>query len=145
MKLKALLLALFLAGLTASLALADPGKHGEKAKGAAAAKCRPSIELELAGTAASAPSGGSLAVLVSKGGAEGAQLAGKQLTLDVSQAKLHGQVAAGAPLRVHARACVDLVALTVKLVATQVNGGRGGGREGASGSTSSTTSTNSTP
>lgn len=162
MKLKALLLVVFVAGLTSSLALADPGKgHGDKGKGRDAAvstttgsttsttsdsgargksaKCRPSIELELAGTAAGAPAGGSLALAVVKGGAQGAQLAGKQLTLDVSQAKLRGTIASGTLVRVHARACVDLVALTVKLVATEVNAGKGDAGEHTTTSTATTT------
>ena len=157
MKLKALLLALFVAGLTASFALADPGHdHGRgkpegKDAGPLAAsatsdskapKCRPSIELELAGTVASAPSGGSMALLVTKGGGQGQSLAGKQVTLDVSQANVHGTPTSGQPVRVHARACVDLVALTVKLVADQVQaGGNGGDHEGSSSSSTTSTTT----
>ena len=124
MKLKALAFALVLAALPASVALADNGhgkghgKHGAVALASSTSTttgddagstgrpkpCRPSIQLELAGTAASAPSGGSLALLVTKGGAQGQQLNGKQLTLDVSGAKVVGTAAAGGSVRVHARA-----------------------------------------
>lgn len=155
MKLKALMLALFVAGLTASFALADNGGHGKgkpegktgtattavvKSKDAAAKTCRPRIELQLSGTVASS-SGDSLAVLVGKGGPQGAQLKGKQLTLDVSKAKVKGTAASGAPVKVHARACVDLVAGTVTLVASNVNYGKGGGDDEEDGTTSSTTTT----
>lgn len=143
MKLKAAtILVAALAGATASYALADGGH--DKGKSATAKPCRPSVELELAGTVAAAPSGGSLAVLVTKGGAQGQQLNGKQLTLDLSQAKVRGTLAPDAAVKVHARACVDLVALTVKLVATEVKAGKGeddGDHHGTSSSTSSTTST----
>jgi len=152
MKLKALMLALFVAGLTASYALADNGGHDKgkpegksgtattavaKAKADAAKSCRPRLELELAGTVAST-SGDSLALLVSKGGPHGAQLKGKQLTLDVSKAKVKGTAASGALVHVHARACVDLVAGTVTLVASNV---RYGGGKGDKEHTTSTTTT----
>ena len=132
MKLKALLLALFVAGVSASFALADDG-HGGHGKGRdddertttrtttlRTATCRPSIELELRGTVAAAPTSTALAVLVSRGGAEGASLAGKQLTLDTTGAAKPTSLASGNAVRVHARACVDLVAGTVKLVATRI-------------------------
>lgn len=166
MKLKAFAFALLLAALPASVALADNGhgKHGAAALTSStdsttttttgdggsrhrAKPCRPSIQLELAGTAASAPSGGSLALLVKKGGAQGQQLNGKQLTLDISGAKVEGTAAAGGAVRVHARACVDLVAGTVKIVASQVRfaGAKGdGGSKDDDGSTSSSTSTTTT-
>ncbi|HET8605825.1 MAG TPA: hypothetical protein VFL66_02235 [Gaiellaceae bacterium] len=167
MKLKAFAFALLLAALPASVAFADNGhgKHGAAALTSStdsttttttgddggstrrAKPCRPSIQLELAGTAASAPSGGSLALLVEKGGAQGQQLNGKQLTLDVSGAKVEGTAAAGGSVRVHARACVDLVAGTVKIVASQVRfaGAKGhGGSKDDDGSTSSSTSTTTT-
>lgn len=137
MKLKlkaATILVAALAGTTASYALADGGH--DKGTSSAAKPCRPSVELQLAGTVAAAPSGGSLAVLVTKGGAQGQQLNGKQLTLDVSQAKVRGTLAQNAAVRVHARACVDLVALTVKLVATEV---RAGGDKHEGDTTDSTT------
>ena len=168
MKLKAVILALFVAGLTTSVALASDGhgksgehgksaEHGAKAaalassssttttnsgdKGKGVKPCKPALQLEFAGTAAAAPtSDGALAVLVAKGRAGGQSLAGKQLTLDVSGAKVDGTLAKDAVVRVHARACVDVVALTVKLVATQVK--VGGAKDG--GDTTSTDETTST-
>ena len=152
MKLKAaLILVAALAGSTASYALADGGH--DKGKSDVAKACRPSVELELAGTVAAAPSGGALAVLVTKGGAQGQQLNGKQLTLDVSQAKVRGTLAQNAAVKVHARACVDLVALTVKLVATEVKAGGDKSKDGdtdhhgtsSSSSSSTTTTTTASP
>ena len=125
MKLKALLLALVVAGGTSSLAVAGNGhgKGDDNAKAAKAKKadCRPSIQVELRGTVAAAPSGSALAVLVSKGGAQGASLAGKQVTLDVSQLRKPTAAKQGDRVRAHARACVDLVAGTVRLVADRVD------------------------
>ncbi len=152
MKLKALMVAVFVAGLTASFALADDGGHGKRNANTAStattttgkktgpAACRPRIELEVAGTVASS-SGSSLAVLVSKGGAQGAQLKGKQLTFDLTGAKVRGTATTGAPVRVHGRACVDLVAGTAKLVATEVKIGKTGGDQTTSSTTTTTTTT----
>jgi hypothetical protein len=133
MKLKALLLALAVAGGTASLALAGNGhgkgdEHGHPGK-AKKADCRPSIQIELRGTVAAAPSGSALAVLVTKGGAQGASLAGKQLTLDLSGLKKPVTLEQGDGVRVHARACVDLAAGTVRLVADRVDT-KGGSEHG---------------
>jgi hypothetical protein len=151
MKLKALLLALLVAGVTASFAVADDGhgKKGDRGKNddrsastdsVKPASCRPSIELELRGTVAAAPSATALAVLVTKGGGEGASLAGKQLTLDVANArKPTAALKQGDTVRVKARACVDLTTLTVKLVAESVALRKDDDR-----STSSTTTTTST-
>jgi hypothetical protein len=151
MKLKALLLALFVAGLTASYALADDGhgkgkgkgdaEHGAKATTVApATRCRPAIELELRGTLASAPTATAVAVLVTKGGAEGQSLAGKQLTLDVTGARVAAGLTAGSTVQVKGRACVDIVAGTVKLVAQSVQAKRSESPT-TSTSTSTTTST----
>src|SRR3954452_23415350 len=130
MKLKALLLALFVAGLSASYALADDGhgKHGGKGRDddertttvRKTAACKPGIELELRGTVAGPPTTTAVALLVSKGSGGGASLAGKQLTLDTTGASKPASLASGAAVRVHARACVDIVARTVTLVATQI-------------------------
>jgi hypothetical protein len=151
MKLKALLAALFVAGLTASYAVADDG-HGHHGKaeheGKAAAKvdaarsCRPRLELELAGTVAST-SGDSFALAVSKGRAQGAQLKGEQLTLDASKARVDGTLASGAKVRVHARACIDLAGGTVSLVASRVKvaGPAGHGHDDTTSSTTTTTTT----
>lgn len=167
MKLKALLLALFVAGVTASFALADSG-HGKSGdhrgsdnrapvtsttatttvradddadKGKSKSICRPKIELELAGKVAAGPSATALALLVVKGGAQGASLAGKQLTLDVSGLKKPVAVRQGDSVRVHARACVDLATLTVNLVAESVSSGKG---DHGTGSTTTTTSSSTT-
>lgn len=191
MKLKALLLALVVAGLTASYALADDGGHGKgkgksghglvastsadtttttgddadgdddgahEGKAKAKAKqetCRPSFSVNLAGKVATAPSADSFALLVSKGNAHGRKLAGKQLTVDASHAKVvkHGKrkaadLAAGDRVLVKARACVDLAEGTVSVVARQVVvlGGKhdDGSSTSTSTSTSTTTSTDST-
>ena len=145
MKLKALFLALLVAGLTASFALAKDGPgqgqdkryHGASTLPANAGsehgkspKCRPSVELEVRGSVASAPSGGMLALAVAKGGSQGVSLAGKQLTFDVTDAKLPAGLAQGDLVQVHGRACVDLVAGTAKLVATHVSGKKGAGHDG---------------
>jgi branched-chain amino acid transport system permease protein len=167
MKLKALLLALFVAGLTASFAMADNGhgKDGDKGKGkgksedrAAAlvagakddddrrsktATCRPSIELELKGSVASI-SGASVAVLVTRGGAKGASLAGKQLTLDASAARKPASLKAGDSVKVDARACVDIAAGTVKLVAEKISLRKAEDGKTTSSSTSSSTTTTTT-
>src|SRR3954462_12252894 len=132
MKLKAFLLAVFVAGFSASLALADPGhgKGGDKGKGdddrgaavvtsgdsvkksdgGKTGTCRPRIELELRGTVAAAPTTTALAVLVTKGGAQGASLAGKQLSFDLTGARVSSALKAGDAVQVKATACVDLVA-----------------------------------
>jgi len=175
MKLKAVALALLLAGFSTSVAVAGDGhgkgkgkqksddakalvassttsttttaKSGKAEKAEKAAACRPSVQLEIRGTVA-ATSAGSLAVLVTKGGPQGAKLAGKQLTFDVSKAKVRGTLASGAPVRVHARACVDLVALTVQLQATQVRVGTvkdDGDDDGTTSTTTTTESTTTTP
>lgn len=170
MKLKALLLALFVAGVTASFAVADDGhgSSGEHKKGnehaalttttttgttakhdgegdrGKSTKCRPSIELELRGTVAAAPSATALAVLVGRGGAQGASLAGKQLTLDVTGLKQPATLNQGDNVRVHARACVDLVAGTVKLVATKVDAKKDDGKTTSSTATTTSTTTTTT-
>jgi hypothetical protein len=151
MKLKALLLALFVAGFSASYALADDG-HGKddkrkddkraetvRTEGGKSVRCRPSVEVELRGTVAAAPTATSLVLLVGKGGAEGASLVGKQLTFDTTGARKPASLASGALVRVKGRACVDLVAGTAKLVAERVEAKDGGVK-----STTSTTSTSST-
>jgi hypothetical protein len=159
MKLKALLLALFVAGLTASFALADDG-HGKGDKGksedrttsvrrsedtkgdrATTARCRPSVEVELRGTVAAAPTASSLVVLVTRGGAEGASLAGKQLTFDTTGARKPSALASGDLVQVKGRACVDLVAGTAKLVAERVESGKGGEPRSTSTTTTSTSTT----
>lgn len=172
MKMKALLVALFVAGLTASIALADgsPGKehHGKKGQDAASVSttdstststnskwsehgrsgtlCRPSVQLEFAGTAASdLGSDGSLSVLVAKGRAGGTSLAGKQLTIMVpSQAKVNGAIANGVLLRVHARACIDFDKMSVTIVAMHVNVGQASKEGDSTESTSTETSTDPT-
>jgi hypothetical protein len=148
MKLKALLLTLVVAGASASYALADDGHgHGRKGKddgrtAAARAKhCRPAIELELRGTLAAAPTATSVAVLVTKGGAEGQSLAGKQLTLDTTGARVDGGLASGASVQVKGRACVDVAAGTVELVAERVQEKRGERTTSTTTTTSSTTTT----
>jgi hypothetical protein len=151
MKLKALLLALFVAGFSASYALADDG-HGKgdkrkddnraesvRTEDGRSVRCRPSVEVELRGTVAAAPTATTLVLLVGKGGAEGASLAGKQLTFDTTGARKPASLASGALVRVKGRACVDLVAGTAKLVAERVEAKDGGVK-----STTSTTSTSST-
>ena len=154
MKLKALLLALFVAGLTASYALADDGhgkgrdEHGHAQKAVATTttsvtRCRPAIELELRGTLAAAPTATSVAVLVTKGGAESQSLAGKQLTLDVTGARVASGLAAGATVQVEGRACVDIAAGTVKLVAQSVQA-KGGVATTTTTSSSTTLSTTTT-
>ena len=153
MKLKALLLALFVAGFSASFALADDGGHGKgkggsddaqaavaTTHGAKAKPCRPRLELELRGTVASA-SDSSLALAVTKGRAQGAKLDGTQLTLDLSHAHVRGTLVSGGTVRAHARACVDLAAGTVTLVATQVKAGPAKDDDGGDGTTSTTTTT----
>jgi hypothetical protein len=158
MKLKALLLALFVAGLTASFALADDG-HGKRDKGKsedrttsvqrsddtkrdrATTRCRPSVEVELRGTVAAAPTASSLVVLVTRGGAEGASLAGKQLTFDTTGARKPSALASGELVQVKGRACVDLVAGTAKLVAERVESGKGGEPRSTSTTTTSTSTT----
>jgi hypothetical protein len=170
MKLKALLLALFVAGLTASMAFADDGpgkgkgndkgKRGDDSRLATATTsaradddddddrgkrvtCRPSIKLELRGTVAATPTAAAVAVLVTRGGAEGASLAGKQVTFDVSQARRLPTLAQGDTVAVHGRACVDIVAGTVKLVATEVERKRADRTTTSSTSSTTTTTTSS--
>jgi hypothetical protein len=159
MKLKAMLLALFVAGLTASFALADDG-HGKGDKGksedrttsvrrsedkkgdrATTARCRPSVEVELRGTVAAAPTASALVVLVTRGGAEGASLAGKQLTFDTTGARKPSALASGDLVQVKGRACVDLVAGTAKLVAERVESGKGEPRSTSTTTTSTSTTT----
>jgi hypothetical protein len=169
-KLKALLLALFVAGCSTSLALADGGggSHGGKggdnrggsvvqrghddatsgtttgedahrsakaddakpaakeeadddADGGAAPACRPSVELEVRGSVAAAPTAATLRVLVTKGSAQGASLVGEQLVFDVGSVRRPAALKQGDGVRVHARACVDLAAGTVDLVASRVD------------------------
>jgi hypothetical protein len=129
MKLKALVLALFVAGLTASYAVAGNG-HGNGPKtGTATTKahpakpCKPKIELQASGTVSSYDANAkSLVVAVAKGRAQGAKLDGDSLTIDASKARVRGDLAANAKVRVHARACVDFsqTPATVTLWATQV-------------------------
>jgi hypothetical protein len=158
MKLKALLLALFVSGFSASYALADDGHgkgdkgksedkaeskggHGESAK---SARCRPSVEVELRGTVAAAPGAASLVVLVTRGGAEGASLTGKQLTFDTTSARKPTTLASGDTVQVKGRACVDLVAGTVKLVAERVEAKRAESKSTTSTTTTTSTSTSTT-
>jgi hypothetical protein len=158
MKLKALLLALFVAGFSASFALADDG-HGKADKGKGkgedraasvhteagkAARCRPSVEVELRGTVAAAPTAGSLAVLVTKGGAAGVSVVGKQLTFDTTSARKPATLASGDTVQVKGRACVDLVAGTAKLVAERVEAKRGGAKPATSTTTTTTTTSTTT-
>jgi hypothetical protein len=103
--------------------------------------CRPSIELEFRGTVAAAPTPTALVILVSNGGGEGSSLAGKQLTLDPTLARMPAGLKQGDLVQVHGRACVDLVAGTVKLVATEVSTRKTETRTNSSTSTSTTTST----
>jgi hypothetical protein len=174
MKLKALLTALCLAGVTASIALADDGhskggdgkksnehavaasttstttttaKHddGEHSdKSSKGTTCRPSIELELRGTVAAAPTASALALLVAKGGAQGTSLVGKQLTLDLTGAAKPATLKQGDFVRVHARACVDLVAGTVKLVASEIEVRKADAPKSTSSTTTTTSSSSST-
>jgi hypothetical protein len=154
MKLKALLLALFVAGFSASFALADNGngKSGDKHKSETTSKsgksgvaaCKPSVEVELRGTVATAPTATALAVLVTKGGPEGASLTGKQLTFDISAARKPATLAQGAAVQVKGRACVDLVAGTAKLVADRVELKDGETKTTSSTSTSTSTTTSTT-
>ncbi len=165
MKLKALLLALFVAGFSASFALADDGHEkggGDRAKtehGTTSAhsegkdttasvhsedrehakKCRPGIEVEVRGTVAAAPTATALAVLVTKGGAEGASLAGKQLTFDLTNARRPSSLKQGDFVQVKGRACVDLVAGTAKLVAERVEAKRAEETKPSSSTTTTTT------
>jgi hypothetical protein len=115
MKLKALVLALFVAGLTASVAIADNGNGKSKGntntatttKAHPAKPCKPKLELQFAGTVTSLD-GSNAVVNVTKGRAQGASLKGDSLTLDVSKARVRGNLAANAKVMVHARACIDL-------------------------------------
>jgi hypothetical protein len=156
MKLKALLLALFVAGFSASYALADDG-HGKgdkrkddkraetvRTEGGKSVRCRPSVEVELRGTVAAAPTATSLVLLVGKGGAEGASLAGKQLTFDTTAARKPATLASGDTVQVKGRACVDLVAGTAKLVAERVEAKRGGAKPTTSTATTTTTTSTTT-
>ncbi|MGZ4353029.1 MAG: hypothetical protein ACXVZ4_05755 [Gaiellaceae bacterium] len=186
MKLKALMAALLVAGLTATVALAGPppgkgngnsngkGKPGAtvaastssstssttsttatrpgKASGASnRPACHPNKQVNLSGTLAADPTGGSFALAVSGGNAFGKSLKGKQLTVDASNAKVvkHGQktvaaLAKGDRVQVKAKACKPVDEAAV-FVATQVVvlGAKGSADDGTS-STSSTSSTTAT-
>ena len=144
MRLKALLLTLFVAGLTASIAIAAPppgkGKPTSSssvsstttttAKGKSAAKkpaCTPRKQVNLVGTLAADPAAdGTFGLAVTSGNANGKKLAGTQLTVDASHAKVVKQgkktVAAlksGDRVQVKAKTCTA-VGATAPFVATQV-------------------------
>ncbi|HSP70809.1 MAG TPA: hypothetical protein VLN26_00470 [Gaiellaceae bacterium] len=183
MKLKALMAALLVAGLSASIALAGPppgksngdanGKGGvavaastssstssttsttatRPGKGKGAAKkpaCTPNRQVNLSGTLAADPTGGSFALAVTGGNAFGKSLKGKQLTVDASHAKVvkHGQktvaaLAKGDRVRVKAKACqpVDAAATFVAMQVVVLGAKGSGGGTSSTSSTSSTTST----
>src|SRR5205823_1646215 len=88
-------------------------------------RCRPSIEVELRGTVAAAPTATTLAVVVTKTGGDLASLAGKQLSFDLTGARVDAGLVTGTAVQVKGRACVDLVAGTAKLVAERVEAKRG--------------------
>jgi hypothetical protein len=171
MKLKAFAaVAILAAGLSTSVALGDPGhgRHGGPNQGGPLGaattsststttstttrdrpphppkQCALGFPLELAGTGSA--SGSSLALTVMHGGRGAKDLDGKQLTLDISQARVHGTASSGGKVQVHALACVDLVAGTVKLVAQDVHWGgpKPGGDDGNEHSTSTSTTTTTT-
>jgi hypothetical protein len=148
MKLKILFLALFVAGIAASIALAAPsgdgsttaasttgtattstgkhgdkdGEHGKKDKPANAEKCR---NVELRGTLAA----GTLTVAVDKSGGPGKALVGSSATLTV-----------GGKVRVSARLCsagTTATAQTLQLRELKVD-------KGGDGSTTATTTTTTT-
>jgi hypothetical protein len=89
--------------------------------------CKPSFSLNLQGTVAAAPTATSVAVLVVKGNGHAKALAGKQVTVDASTAKVvkQGQkkladLVAGDRVEVKARACANADLTTLSLVATQI-------------------------
>lgn len=182
MRLKALMLTLLVAGLTASIAFAGgppPGKgNGNgKGKGAVAAAttsgstssstttttpaapgkgkgaakkpaCTPSRQVNLSGTVAADPSGGSFALAVTSGNANGKALAGKQLTVDASTAKVveHGRktvadLAKGDRVLVKAKTCQAVDAAATFVASQVVVLGAKTTSTSSSSSTSSTTST----
>jgi hypothetical protein len=83
-------------------------------------------------------------VLVGKGGPEGASLAGKQLTFDLTGARVAAGLASGDAVQVKGRACVDLVAGTARLVADRVEAKRGDAPKSTSSTTTAAT-TSTTP
>jgi hypothetical protein len=122
---------------------------GDDAK-KAGATCKPSFSLNLHGSVAAAPAGTTVAVLVAKGNGHAKGLAGKQVSVDASGAKVVkkgkkavADLAVGDRVEVKAKACANADLTKLSIVATQivVLGAKGKDDDDDRAKTTSTTST----